>query len=946
MRRILAILLFLLLLPMAVAAGSIDDIRQALLRSAQSQVQEKVYIHTDNSCYFIGDTLWYKAYVVRADRLVPTDMSRILYVELLTPDGLLVERQNIIVSPQGHTCGQFVLRDSLYSGYYELRAYTRWMLNFNVSHRRFSQHDTWNFYNRQMAADYFRQWDGLYSRVLPVYSKPEQPGDYDVRRMYQRPKQRIPQTKKDNLSVTFYPEGGHLIEGVENRVAFEVTDQHGEAQDISGTIEATGMSPLTIKTDYMGRGTFLVTPGRQRLSAHFTFRGRHYDCPLPQAEPQGMALHWADGRLTVTSRQLPQGGTYGLSVLCRGALHYFSPLPGLAERAMLSVPLDSLPTGVNELTVFDADGRIWASRLFFVNHHDHDEALVVADTSTAPAQTYQPYQQISLPVKVSGATAPVVFSLSICDTNTDEPTYNDGNLMTDLLLSSDLRGFIAHPAHYFENDDAVHRRHLDLLMLVQGWRRYSWQELTDTTRQLRYQPEKTMTVEGGVYKMTDLDDTDADDVASWQNGQGMTGHKPVAQEVAEDPNPWADETESSDLVSTADIGADLNGSSSDMPDAAAADAADHVVRDGMVRREVLVEAELMLGKEVVGAVQKTHRGRFVFEIPPFYGATYLNLKAYNERDSLSKSFASRKDADMFNEKAYPDYFVKRDMPYPVLTNRYSFYQNHAPEWQVTIDEDSLSEFSMENDVHQLQNVNVKGRRRGRRAIDWTKPAYVCDAYELYNNLTDYGLSFGHYFRGLFPAQAAHFLYGNMERYNSFNIDGRLEGYTYWRNYSDIIPGVSVNLQRSSKRLDNRSTEAIFNALSLGRLQSVRIFSDYEPRNPDSTLVEERYRADAVVEMVPIPDHGKQVSFRDRHIYLRGFNEPARFYQPSYGNRPLGNAPADYRRTLYWNPNAVTDDEGRFTATFYNNGKETRIKMTAAGITPDGKLLHCRQPGSH
>ena len=85
------LLLLLLLLPKLAKAGSIEDIRQALESSSQSRIQEKVYIHTDNQCYFVGDTLWYKAYVVRADNLMPTNMSRILYVELLSPDGLLVE---------------------------------------------------------------------------------------------------------------------------------------------------------------------------------------------------------------------------------------------------------------------------------------------------------------------------------------------------------------------------------------------------------------------------------------------------------------------------------------------------------------------------------------------------------------------------------------------------------------------------------------------------------------------------------------------------------------------------------------------------------------------------------------------------------------------------------------------------------------------------------------
>ena len=100
MKNVFRLCVVLLLAVQGAKAGSLDDIWQALEQSSVSQVQEKVYIHTDNQCYFVGDTLWYKAYVVRADNLKPTDMSRILYVELLSPDGLLVERQNIIVAPE------------------------------------------------------------------------------------------------------------------------------------------------------------------------------------------------------------------------------------------------------------------------------------------------------------------------------------------------------------------------------------------------------------------------------------------------------------------------------------------------------------------------------------------------------------------------------------------------------------------------------------------------------------------------------------------------------------------------------------------------------------------------------------------------------------------------------------------------------------------------------
>ncbi len=914
--------MILFLVSVRVTAGSLDDIRRALELSGQRQVQEKVYIHTDNECYFVGDTLWYKAYVVRADRLIPTDMSRILYVELLSPDGLLVERQHVIVSSRGYSCGQFVLTDSLYSGYYELRAYTRWMLNFNVGHQRYSRQDTWYFYNKDMAADYFRTWDDLYSRVLPVYSKSEQPGDYDVRRMYQRPKQDIPKPKKDGLSVTFYPEGGHLIAGVENRVAFEAVDQYGEAIHISGVVSGADGLSQPIQTEYMGRGAFTITPSEGKLEARFTFRGKPYSFSLPRAERQGMAIRLQQSLLRVETRELPPDKDYAMSILCRGSLQYFQPFE--TARKQWAIPLASLPTGVNELTVFDSDGRVWASRLFFVNHHDYDTSLITFDPSSAISQdslmTFQPYEKIELPVVCQGVSAPTTFSLSIRDTNTDEPTYNCGNLMTDMLLSSDLRGFIATPSYYFESDDEKHQRHLDLLMMVQGWRKYKWKELADTTHMLRYRPETTLTVEGVVCKMLDVNEVQPDELSSWQDGR-VTGETTI--EVDDDGYQTV-RTEYSDMERANDnVGIDNKG----------------------VSREVLVEAEITIpghtGKsQTAGNIQRTHGGRFLFQIPPFYGLGYLNLKAYSPSDSVRKNMASRRDAKIYDEKAYPDYFVKRDLFYPLTTQPYNYYQNHMPDVSTEMLIDTMSVFSMENDVHQLANINVKGHRRGRRAIDWKKPAYVLDAYDMYNELTDRGLSFGYFDMRQFPLQVCRFLYGNMGRYRRYHVDGRLEFYTYWRNYSPVTRKASAAESAGVFRA-NRTSQYLYSQLKLSRLQDIRVFSDYEPRNPDSTMVERELSADATVEMVPIPNDGRQLVFRDRHIVFQGFNEPEQFYQPDYSQRQPDSRPADYRRTLYWNPNAVTDEQGRFVATFYNNGKQTRIRMSAAGVTPEGRLLHSR-----
>ncbi len=68
--------------------------------------------------------------------------------------------------------------------------------------------------------------------------------------------------------------------------------------------------------------------------------------------------------------------------------------------------------------------------------------------------------------------------------------------------------------------------------------------------------------------------------------------------------------------------------------------------------------------------------------------------------------------------------------------------------------------------------------------------------------------------------------------------------------------------------------------------------------------------------------------------LRGFNRPVQFYSPEYPDGPVEGT-EDYRRTLYWNPNVITDSLGHAQIEFYNNSYSTRFNVSGAGITAGG-----------
>jgi uncharacterized protein YfaS (alpha-2-macroglobulin family) len=117
--------------------------------------QEKVFVQMDNTCYFLGDTIWFAAFTRRTNSGRPSKISRVLYAELWNHDGFLVERK-LIEMREGRGHGFFELPDTLYSGYFELRAYTRWQLNWGQTEHPHSKWAEEWFYSKDMARDYFR----------------------------------------------------------------------------------------------------------------------------------------------------------------------------------------------------------------------------------------------------------------------------------------------------------------------------------------------------------------------------------------------------------------------------------------------------------------------------------------------------------------------------------------------------------------------------------------------------------------------------------------------------------------------------------------------------------------------------------------------------------------------------------------------------------------------
>lgn len=423
--------------------------------------QEKVYLHFDNTAYFMGEKMWFKAYVLRRDNHHATDVSRVLYVELLDRSGNVVETQKLPIGAMGQADGVFDLRNVLAGGFYEVRAYTRYMLNWDSS------------------------W--LFSRVFPIFETPGKEGDYSRPSLGKtawqvRESEKVPTKEKTGISfakpedgnIAFFPEGGHLVENLSCRVAFEIRDRQGLPVNGTGELSCGEECLCSVSTSQNGRGVFslVAQPGKIYSLNLKDKRGRLYRQELPVAEKEGCSMRltrsgksWCVTLNTTTSFAQD---SLGIVLTAHGALKHVDVVAG-SRSIYLSLPDSAIADGVNRVSVVNGAGQVLADRLFFQYPRTLKDSIsvTVKETSLLP----------SSPINLSFHAPPsTIFSLSVRDADT-EKNISSLDCENWLLLAGELHGYVSHPEYYFESDDAEHREAADLLMLVQGWRRYDLSQM-------------------------------------------------------------------------------------------------------------------------------------------------------------------------------------------------------------------------------------------------------------------------------------------------------------------------------------------------------------------------------------------------------------------------------------------------------------------------------------
>ena len=423
-------------------------------RQRQLFPQEKTHLHMDRNHYIPGDTVWFCGYAVDASTHLPDTLSRYLYVDLQNPDGTFAQRIKAL-SQNGAFPGYLALPDDMPAGNYTVSAYTLFMAGSDAGY----------FFRRPIRI----------SAPPSVQARPDNPSGHRA-----LPANRNASENDAGLpvgfDVSFFPEGGHLLSGGMSVVGVKALKPDGLAENITGTLFDSAGNPVVVfETFYKGMGSFAFIPetgnGYYAVCENEQGVSRRFDLPEPRNDAFALRAVRRGERLFVTvgapSGSIPDRNLT-LVLQSRGVVQHVQAI----ENASNPLVFDATkwPSGVNHLLLLDENLRTLSERLVF--HLNETEQPRVALALDKPAYGRRERVRSTVSVRdADGESLSGTFSVAVTDDRDILPDTAH-HILTELLLSSELKGYVESPAWYFSGDEPFRRQALDALMLTQGWRRY------------------------------------------------------------------------------------------------------------------------------------------------------------------------------------------------------------------------------------------------------------------------------------------------------------------------------------------------------------------------------------------------------------------------------------------------------------------------------------------
>lgn len=420
-----------------VPGPKLDSLGRSLEAYSDSTARTSLYIRTSKDTYESMEDLWFKAYAIDAQHQLLSAIDQTLYIQLIHEKKDSIVWQEKYPIEDGIASGHIYLDDLLPEGNYWLRAYSAHSSTTNAVRRITIVKNVAELLRKKVYAD-----------SLP---------------------------KKIQFSLL--PEGGLLLSGVTNRIAFKAVAENGQPCQVAGTVLDGDKIIMRFESTHAGMGSFRFNP---ESGSHYSIRldAPFADTlyPLPEIRKQGMSFRLMNNTEdSITFRIYHRGAEkqfFYFRLQTRGITQLMASAE-IKDSMDIKLPLQQVASGIAEATLFDHHALPVAERLIYVKQ---DNRLSI--TAKLSQKSYGTKKKVSLQIHATGEQGkPVIAQLGATgyDRIYHRPT-EPNDIQTHYLLSTQLKGNIYDPGYYFDTTKTDRKQSLDLLLLTQGWRSYSWNE--------------------------------------------------------------------------------------------------------------------------------------------------------------------------------------------------------------------------------------------------------------------------------------------------------------------------------------------------------------------------------------------------------------------------------------------------------------------------------------
>lgn len=425
-----------------------SQVREHFVKYGLDHFTEKVFIHTDRTFYLTGETVWFKLYCVNGSSHALSNASRVAYLEFITSDKQAAIQAKIEIKADGTGSGSIPLPTSLNSGNYIVRAYTNWMKN--------------------AGSEFFFQQPITIVNPFIRLAPPEKV------------------TSQATYDAQFFPEGGNLVAGLKSTVAFRVVDSQGKGIKYQGILLNQANDTITqFRPTKNGIGRFEFTPQkgqtyRALVTSDSTQNKSFYD--LPKVFDQGTVLHIKENgeqlNIGVTNSEQQTNKIVEVLVHTRQAIVLSERMTLKNNQGSIQIDKTKIPDGITHITLFSESQQPLCERLYF-------KAPTGKLDIKASASTYEQLtrKRIALDLTTTVTEKAASANLSVAVFKSDSLQLPGPNIISYLLLTSDLRGNIESPDYYTSGNSSEIREATDNLMLTHGWSRFKWEDMSESKNQ-------------------------------------------------------------------------------------------------------------------------------------------------------------------------------------------------------------------------------------------------------------------------------------------------------------------------------------------------------------------------------------------------------------------------------------------------------------------------------